>query len=547
MSTKKALIYGRVSKRSDTRQASLESQIESCRGLASSEGYRVSDEDVFTERYSGHDTSDDRPNLVEIRHRIATGNYRAIIFHHTDRLARSAEEVVLLVREFRSFGCRTHFVLVPYDDSSPTGKLLLFFLGWASENEWSQIKERTQRGALRVKESGKWLGHGIPRYGYTWVKETRERRECEAQADVVRLIYHMCRDEGLAMSAICDRLNDAKVPTPSMGRAVGRHSGQTFRWRANVVSKILHDPTYMGMVVYGKTYGTDEKKGGYQIRRARTTEEVKRLGVPDPLTATIIDHDAWHATQAVIEARGCNGADNTRNVLRPFLFRGLATCGNCGSKMQPLAVWTHNRSRYACASAGVEQEAGIPTCELKCKRFSVRKHILEPLAWGLIEDRIISPGVIEDECARVLKDDSSILIRREIGHAKDAIKEIARRVKNLTVALETVTNATATTAIAESLNQAGSESERMEARLATLNARLQPYLDREHTAIKIAETAEKIRAMIKDGGLSFDRKREIMETYGISIIVNHDRTIEVQMVTDITSDAGQPSTLTPAR
>ncbi len=527
----RALVYGRVSRRTDPRQASLESQVEGCLALAQDEGYTVRPDDIFTERYSGHDTADDRLNLAEIRRRVATGDYKAIIFYHTDRLARSAEEVLLLVKEFRSAGCRTHFVKCAYDDTTREGRLLLFVLGWASENEWEMIQERTQRGLRKIKEAGKWVGAGQPRFGYSWNKETRERRAIPEQAAIVRRIFTMAADEGLSIIEISRRLNAEGVPTPSTFRTKGRHAGKVFRWRPCVVAAILHDKTYMGMVVGDQSVKTGEKRGGYNVRRKLRPHEIE--ATPDPLTDRIIEPEMWYRSLDNIARRGNNGAANSRNVCRPFLFRGRIFCGNCGHRMVPAAEKRHpKRNKYRCNAYYLDKEAGDSL--RRCKPFTVCQHVLEPLAWKLVEEAVLTPGFIEAQCERVLKDDSDLPIRRELNIALEAVQDARRRLRNLTDALASAANDTVRAALSESLNMAGLEIDRLTERAERLTARLRPYEDREKTVARIHELAEAVRAQVSDpSALSFEEKRDILERFGVTIIVNFDRTIVVRMETDI--------------
>jgi hypothetical protein len=68
-----AVVYARISMQHDERTASLDSQTEYAVTLARAEGYTVAEDDLFTERYTGVDSSYDRPVLVEIRKRIDAG------------------------------------------------------------------------------------------------------------------------------------------------------------------------------------------------------------------------------------------------------------------------------------------------------------------------------------------------------------------------------------------------------------------------------------------------------------------------------------------
>src|SRR4051812_47033535 len=119
-----AVVYARISMQHDERTASLDSQSEYAVALARAEGYTLAEDDLFTERYTGVDSSYDRPVLVEIRKRIDAGRYKALICYATDRLARTPEELLAIVSDAKRCGCKTLFVKNPTPDTKE-GKLLL--------------------------------------------------------------------------------------------------------------------------------------------------------------------------------------------------------------------------------------------------------------------------------------------------------------------------------------------------------------------------------------------------------------------------------------
>ena len=100
----RAIVYGHISGTSDTRYASLDTQVEAGRVRAIELGYTVEDDDIFRDRFTGVDSVNDRPNLSEIKRRIATRNYSAFICYRTDRLARTPEDLVTINAEFKNNG-----------------------------------------------------------------------------------------------------------------------------------------------------------------------------------------------------------------------------------------------------------------------------------------------------------------------------------------------------------------------------------------------------------------------------------------------------------
>ena len=75
-------------------------------------------------------------------------------------LCRVGEDILSLAKEFKLQGIKLVFVKEQWDDTL-NGKLIAFMLGWSSEFEAAQIRERTQRGKRVYVDRGQLPpGHG---------------------------------------------------------------------------------------------------------------------------------------------------------------------------------------------------------------------------------------------------------------------------------------------------------------------------------------------------------------------------------------------------
>jgi len=171
----KAAIYARVSTEDQEGEGtSLDSQQEACIKLAKQKGYDVPELLIFRETFSG--LTMERPELTRLRQKGRDGEVDAIIIHTPDRLARVGEDILTLAREFTLKGIKLLFVKEQWDDTL-TGKLVAFMLGWASELEASQIRERTMRGKQEFLRRGllpQGTGRGL--YGYKRDKAEKKAR-----------------------------------------------------------------------------------------------------------------------------------------------------------------------------------------------------------------------------------------------------------------------------------------------------------------------------------------------------------------------------------
>ena len=118
--------------------------------------------EIFKDTCSG--LTLDRPSLTVLRQKAKDREVDAVIIYSPDRLSRKGEDILLLAKEFKIEGVKLLFVKEQWDDTH-NGKLVAFMLGWASEFEASQIRERTMRGKKQHAEMGE-IPSGYGRFSY---------------------------------------------------------------------------------------------------------------------------------------------------------------------------------------------------------------------------------------------------------------------------------------------------------------------------------------------------------------------------------------------
>src|SRR5262249_61583964 len=139
----------------------------------------------------------DRPALDRLRDLAAKGAFEVILVTAPDRPARRYAYQVVLVEEFIRGGCEVVFVHQSLG-ASPEEQMLLQMQGVFGEYERALIQERTRRGRLFAARQGR-VNWGNPPYGYTYIRKTPMAPQhlviTEAEAEIVRLIYHWCVEE----------------------------------------------------------------------------------------------------------------------------------------------------------------------------------------------------------------------------------------------------------------------------------------------------------------------------------------------------------------
>ena len=105
----------------------------------------------FIEKCSGKDTN--RPELQTMLDYAREGD--TVYIHEFSRLARSTKDLLEIVEGLNKKGVQLVSNKENLDTSTPTGKLMLTFIGAIAEFERQQILERQREGIALAKAEGK--------------------------------------------------------------------------------------------------------------------------------------------------------------------------------------------------------------------------------------------------------------------------------------------------------------------------------------------------------------------------------------------------------
>ncbi|MXP65646.1 recombinase family protein [Roseomonas sp. M0104] len=111
--------------------------------------------DVLEERASGGDRS--RPVLAALLRRLGRGD--TLVVTKLDRLARSLEHLLEVVRGLEAKGAYLRVLGDPIDTATPQGRLVLQMLGAVAEFERALIRERVVSGLARAAREGRRGGN----------------------------------------------------------------------------------------------------------------------------------------------------------------------------------------------------------------------------------------------------------------------------------------------------------------------------------------------------------------------------------------------------
>ena len=163
--------------------------------------------------------------MDRVRDLVAAGGVSVVLAQDRDRFAREPAYHYLLRREFEEHGTKIR-ALNDRGDDSPEGELTDGILDQLAKFERAKTSERTRRGKLQKARSGKIVGGHPVNYGFKMNTATYAYEVDEPKMAVVRRIFRMIGEEGLANTAVAKILNKEGEPGP----AGGRWNPKAVRW-----------------------------------------------------------------------------------------------------------------------------------------------------------------------------------------------------------------------------------------------------------------------------------------------------------------------------
>ena len=234
-----------------------------------------------------------------------------------DRLGRREDETPFVVQWFVQQGIEvwsTREGQQRFD--THVDKLLNYIRFWqaSGESEKTSIRVRTKHS--QMVQEGQWRG-GYLAYGYRleYLGRTNKKNQPvrdmvidEAEAAVVREIYHLLTEEGYGTNRVAQYLNDRGIKTKK-----GKPN-----WRGTTIRSMVENPIYTGVLTFG-----DERSEPFENLR-------------------IIDDALFERCNEIVKGRSPkNYQQETIIPIRTdsrSLLTGILFCADCGSRM----CYSHN-------------------------------------------------------------------------------------------------------------------------------------------------------------------------------------------------------------
>lgn len=292
----RAVVYTRLSRRTDTNEVNLADQAKRCREFADRQGWEVVEVvDDYGESAFEREAATDRPGFARVLELVAERSVDVVLAWRPDRLWRDPIEASVVMRACRRAGVKSIATVVEglRDPANPGDEMVSTITAAVARYESQAKSVRLRAKARQLAEAGKKAGGGAP-FGYD-----DRRRIVPAEAEVVRQAFAHVLAGGSVRS----------LAASWQQRGVLTKQGR--QWQLANVSRLLRQPYLAGLRQYqGRIIG--------------------------PATwEPIVSPDDWYAAQALLAARAGEQAERRSHLLTG----GLAVCGRCGAAMvaQPVS------------------------------------------------------------------------------------------------------------------------------------------------------------------------------------------------------------------
>lgn len=497
-------IYARVSSEKQAEAATIDSQVADLQSRIIHDGLMLEARMRFLDDGCSGATLV-RPALERLRDMAACGAIDCLYVHSPDRLARKYAYQVLLLDEFQRCGVEVIF-LNHQLGKTPEEDLLLQVQGMVAEYERAKIIERSRRGKLHAARQGSVSVFSSAPYGYRYV-DCREGDGVARydivleEARVIRSIFEWVGRDGLSLGAVCQRLQEQQIPSPT---------GKKYWSRTTVWGYLKHE-AYRGTAIFGKTHTgplrprlRTQRGAPEQPRRACSFYSVpaeKGIRIPVP---AIIDDKLFSAVAERLEDNRKRFRQSRRGATH--LLQGLVVCGHCDYAFHGTPVnLRRSHSFYRCSGTDRYRFGG----ERICHNRPVRGDWLDKVVWEDVCSLLENPSRIEREYQRRFERESQKAeadvhlpariqkVKRGIARLidayeqefveKDDFEDRIRRSRDRLAALE-----------AEAKHQ--EEAQSQQATLRLMVSQIQEFADRIRDDLKNADwltRREIIRALVK--------------------------------------------------
>lgn len=366
-------------------------------------------EELADDGFSG--TNMNRPGIRKLLRLVEEGKVRTIIVRDLSRFARNYLEAGhYLEFIFPAYDVRFISINDNFDSrelGESTGGLELAIRNLINQLYSKDISRKIKSAVDLKKLNGEYV-YGTAPYGYKKGQKKNTIVVDPEAAEVVKQIFTWAA-EGITVTQIARKLNDAGITTPSVYLAAVRGKYKTRAiWTFESVRNILANRIYTGDTVPFKSHvvriGSDRVK--------QIPEELWRI-IPDTHEA-IISRELYYQARTVIKS-----TKKSKPTASSSPFTSLLVCGCCGNH---LAKGKAQNKNWLCSTARYKSGLGceeVRYSEEKLKKIVLRAIVTQCDLLDAKVKRIKQQGSAAKSKEQILQNERRKL-RRQIEQAQSS-------------------------------------------------------------------------------------------------------------------------------
>ncbi len=360
---RRVVIYARVSTEHEAQLSALENQVDWYKPILAAHPEWELIEQYIDEGITGT-SAYKRPHFMRMIAAAKRREFDLIITREVSRFARNTVDTLQYTRDLKRWGVEVFFINDNIKTFDGDGELRLTIMATLAQDESRKTSIRVKAGQQTSMNNGVFYGNGNI-LGYNRVQTIIEGNKKKVdfyinseQAKAVRLIYEMYLD-GKGLSLIKDELERRGIKTAT---------GKT-RWHETVISHVLKNSFYCGIITYHKEYVPDylEQK---KIKNYGELELTQTKGRHEP----IITVEEYERVQAIMksktnkpiitpEGRQCKGKTPSKDIWVKLL---VCSCGHGVSRQHWSGARNTHKVAYRCrevvrnGTPAKRKEKGLP-------------------------------------------------------------------------------------------------------------------------------------------------------------------------------------------
>jgi DNA invertase Pin-like site-specific DNA recombinase len=311
-----------------------------------------------------------------------------------------------------------------YDPAHFNDRLLLGLKGTMSEAELHVLRARLQGGILNKARRGELFVR--PPIGFAYDALGRVVLDPDQQIQhTIRLLFDTFQRTGSAMATVREFRNTGVLFPRRIHSGPGKGDVIWGKLEHSQVLRVLHNPRYAGVFVYGRTRTRKSVEG--ECRVQHLPREEWHTFLPESHPAYLSWQEYERNLKRLRESAQAIGFERRKSPPRegPALLQGLIACGKCGRRM---TLRYHVRQAGLCPEY-VCQRKGIENAEPLCQRVPGAEvdHVISDMLLELVNPVTLDVALTVQHELQARLDESDRLRKQHVERARYEAELAQRR------------------------------------------------------------------------------------------------------------------------